>query len=75
MMSYLELEISGIMEGYRCAQRSSVGDCPKFVEEMKALAVKHPQNSIIRLHLMDMGVKTSTHAGSVESHGAHHVVL
>lgn len=73
-MTYLELEISGIMEGYLCALRSSVTDCPKYIQEMKALCAKHPENSLIRLRLAEMG-ETKTFAGNSKSHGEFHVVL
>lgn len=74
MMTYLDLEISSIMQGYECALRTSVGDCPRYVAEMKALAAKYPENAIIRLRLAEMG-ETKTLAGDVKSHGEHHVVL
>lgn len=74
MMSYLDLEISSIMQGYECASRTSVGDCPRYVAEMKALAAKHPDNATIRLRLAEMG-ETKTLAGDVKSHGESHVVL
>lgn len=73
-MTYLDLEISSIMQGYECALRTSVGDCPRYVAEMKALAVKHPDNATIRLRLAEMG-GTKTLAGDVKSHGEFHVVL
>ena len=74
MMSYLDLEISSIMQGYECALRTSVGDCPRYVAEMKALAAKHPENAVIRLRLAEMG-ETKTLAGTVKSHGDSHIVL
>ena len=73
-MTYLELEISGLMEGYHAGMRTDVFYARKCVEEMKALSVKHPDNALIRLRLAEMG-ETRTYAGTVKSHGAYHVVL
>lgn len=54
-MDYLENEISHLLQGYECGQRTDVSYAAKCREEMKALKRKFPADARIDRALKQMG--------------------